>query len=137
MKSISIKQPFANLIKVGYKTIEVRSWKTDFRGDILICSSKQPFILFAKSGKSEAGEYTIYEKEDPENTYSVYLGAAICVAELFNITPFEKQHEEEANISHMPNNFAWHLRNIRLIKPFELTGKLRFFETNDNKIIYL
>jgi hypothetical protein len=36
MKTISVKQPWAYLICSGIKDIENRSWKTDFRGRVLI-----------------------------------------------------------------------------------------------------
>ena len=40
MKVITIKQPFATLIAVGLKEYEFRTWKTKFRGDILIHAGK-------------------------------------------------------------------------------------------------
>lgn len=39
MKVISIQEPYASLIKEGYKKIETRSWKTNYRGEILIHAS--------------------------------------------------------------------------------------------------
>ena len=36
MKAISIKQPWAYLIAAGVKDIENRSWKTNYRGTVLI-----------------------------------------------------------------------------------------------------
>ncbi len=36
MKCLSVSQPFADLIISGKKTVELRSWSTDFRGDFLI-----------------------------------------------------------------------------------------------------
>lgn len=40
MKAISIKQPWAYLIASGIKDIENRTWKTSYRGKVLIhCSS--------------------------------------------------------------------------------------------------
>ena len=36
MKVITIKQPFATLIKEGLKEYEFRTWKTKYRGEILI-----------------------------------------------------------------------------------------------------
>lgn len=36
MKAITIKQPWASLIVSGLKDIENRSWKTNFRGRVLI-----------------------------------------------------------------------------------------------------
>ena len=40
MKVISIKEPFASLIKDGVKIYETRSWKTNYRGEIYIHASK-------------------------------------------------------------------------------------------------
>lgn len=40
MKALSIKQPWASLVATGIKNIECRTWKTNYRGEILICSSK-------------------------------------------------------------------------------------------------
>lgn len=36
MKCLSISQPFADLIVQGKKTIELRNWNTNFRGEFLI-----------------------------------------------------------------------------------------------------
>lgn len=40
MKALSIKQPWAYLIAAGFKDIENRSWKTNYRGKFLIHASK-------------------------------------------------------------------------------------------------
>ena len=39
MKCLSISQPFADLIVSGKKTIELRKWNTNFRGEFLIHST--------------------------------------------------------------------------------------------------
>ena len=36
MKCLSVSQPFADLIVLGKKTIELRTWNTNFRGEFLI-----------------------------------------------------------------------------------------------------
>jgi hypothetical protein len=36
MKVLTIKQPWASLIMLGYKRFEFRSWKTNYRGKLLI-----------------------------------------------------------------------------------------------------
>ena len=41
MKAITIKQPWATLIAIGEKKNETRSWRTKFRGEILIHAGKQ------------------------------------------------------------------------------------------------
>jgi hypothetical protein len=40
MKALSVRQPWADLIASGKKTIEVRSWPTKYRGPLVICSTK-------------------------------------------------------------------------------------------------
>ena len=40
MKVLSIKEPYATLIKEKKKLIETRSWKTNYRGEIYIHASK-------------------------------------------------------------------------------------------------
>lgn len=51
MKALSIKQPWAWLIVNGYKDIENRAWKTNYRGPILVHASKsidlEAFHLFS------------------------------------------------------------------------------------------
>lgn len=39
MKVLSLLQPWASLVVLGHKKIETRSWKTDYRGEILIHAS--------------------------------------------------------------------------------------------------
>jgi len=41
MKALSIRQPWAGLIAAGVKTIETRNWRTGYRGQLLICASRQ------------------------------------------------------------------------------------------------
>ena len=36
MKVLTLKQPWASLVANGYKVYEFRSWKTKYRGEILI-----------------------------------------------------------------------------------------------------
>lgn len=38
IKALSIKQPYADQILRGIKVIEYRSWKTNYRGPLLICA---------------------------------------------------------------------------------------------------
>ena len=42
MKVIVVRQPWAWLIVHGYKDIENRSWRTRYRGTLLISGERQP-----------------------------------------------------------------------------------------------
>jgi hypothetical protein len=41
MKCLSLNQPYAELLISGKKTIEVRGWNTNFRGQFLVHASKK------------------------------------------------------------------------------------------------
>jgi hypothetical protein len=129
-KAISIKQPWANYIAQGIKLIEIRSWTTKYRGDIIICASKLPVdgykIIGYDNEKSIITNYKDYEE-------SVHLGKAICIAELYDITKMKRKDAKRALVKYNSDMYSWHLRNIRDIDPFDVKGKLGLFnlETND------
>ena len=104
MKALSVKQPWANLIASGKKTIETRVWATDYRGEILIVSSRTPKIEPA--------------------------GCAVCVTELVDCRPMTKADERAACCEIYPKAHAWVLGNVRPIKPFQVKGQLGVYEVD-------
>lgn len=104
MKALSVKQPWANLIATGKKTIETRQWKTDYRGTILICSTKMPDISPA--------------------------GAALAVANLIDCRSMSVLDEPKALCSKYDGAFAWVLDGIRPIKTFPVRGELGLFDVS-------
>lgn len=104
MKAISIKQPWANLIVSGQKTIETREWFTPYRGQILLVSSKIPKI-------------------EP-------CGCAVAVADLVDCRAMTKADKDAAKCSMYPNAFAWVLQNVRAIEPFPVKGQLGLYEVD-------
>lgn len=44
MKVLSLTEWYATLIKKGVKTIETRSWKTNYRGKLYIHASGENFL---------------------------------------------------------------------------------------------
>lgn len=66
MKALTIKQPWAGLIIAGIKDVENRTWKTAYRGRVLIHTSKTPcsrgeleaYPLPALSKSINLNEYT-------------------------------------------------------------------------------
>ena len=106
MKALSIEPYYAMQIFAKAKDIEVRTWKTDYRGDVLICSTNKREV----------------------NTIP---GHALCVATLSDIVPLERKHLKRAML---PGNFdtsgkyAWILTNLRYIVPFAVKGRLSLWE---------
>ena len=51
MKVLSLTEPYATLIKNGYKKMETRSWKTNYRGKLYIHSSSTKIPKESKNNK--------------------------------------------------------------------------------------
>ena len=102
MKAISVKQPWANMIAHGKKTIETRTWATLYRGTLLIVSSKKPKITPA--------------------------GYAIAVVQLINCRLMAPDDEFAACCQLYKDARAWILDDIRRIEPVPVTGKLGIYD---------
>lgn len=102
MKALSIHPYYAIGIVIGDKTIECRTWKTDYRGDILIVST----------AKKISG---------------LIPGHALGIVTLKNVRPFTKNDLRAAVMDkseYHEGMYAWELSNPRIIKPIPLKGKL-------------
>ncbi len=63
-------------------------------------------------------------------------GYATCVVTLDDVVPFKKCHLEAAMMDEMADGYAWLFSNPRLIKPFQVKGKLHIYDV-DHKIEYV
>ena len=119
MKTLSLKQPFAELILQGKKKIELRKWNTKFRGRFLIHASKIP------------------DKENMKkfNFNNLPLGFIVGEAELIDVKKYESEKEfyKDKNL-HLADSswgkYGFLLKNAKRIKPISAKGKLNFWEFN-------
>lgn len=114
MKALSIHPEYAMNIIKGLKTVEVRSWTTKYRGDLLVCST-------AKKGKG------------------LVSGHALGVVTLSDVSPMKRGHARAAMVNEYENwdgYYAWTLKNPRPIVPFPIKGKLSLWEC-DHSIEFL
>lgn len=112
MKALSVRNPYAHLIMCGEKEYEFRTWKTDYRGDLLICSSANPKIK------------------------DTICGHALCIVRLNDIFTVTAKNYRDFGLDEKPDGkmYAWQLTNGRVIKPFPVKGKLNFFNVDDDLI---
>ena len=78
-KCLSFKQPYAQIVVSGKKTIELRRWNTKFRGEFLVHASKHP-------DKSAC----VRNKIDPK---SLVKGAIVGKAELYDVKAYSTPKE--------------------------------------------
>ncbi|MEQ8577588.1 MAG: ASCH domain-containing protein [Balneola sp.] len=133
MKAISLWQPWATLMANNFKTIETRGWKTNYRGDLLICSTKNGL---SKKAFNETVEHLgMKELEYP-------LGQALCVVDLYDVIQtdmlsFYDYFSEEEFGDYSPGRFAWLTDSCRPIKPFQVVGQQGLFNVDDELIEFL
>ena len=121
MKCLSVCQPFANLILEGKKTIELRKWNTEFRGEFLVHAPRKILTDDCKRLKIKTNLIT---------------GAIIGKVELVSVKKYE--NELEINLDskkHLASNYAkenkygFILENPKQLKvPIPYNGQLNFFE---------
>lgn len=102
MRALSVKQPWANLIASGCKTIETRTWATPYRGPLLIVSSKRPNIAPA--------------------------GSAVAIAKLVDCRRMTKADETAACCNIYPNAVSWVFEDVQRIRPIPVKGALGVFD---------
>ena len=103
-KILTIKEPWATMIKEGLKTIETRTWKTKYRGKI--------FLHASKSQKSNIS------------------GKIFATAEIIDCRKMNKEDEKAACCEIYPNAHSWFLDKITKIEPIKAKGKLGLWETD-------
>lgn len=128
MKVISIQQPFASLIAENLKEYEFRTWKTAYRGDILIHSSKS---LTGKY-KASMNKFTEYDLEYPLGCLiaKATLTDCIQVDEVFKQSLRAKNPLVYSGITEDDtwSGYAFKLENIEKIEPIYTGGKLGLWE---------
>jgi hypothetical protein len=127
MKCISLKQPYAELLVSGKKTIECRTWSTRFRGDFLIHASKTVDI-----------EACVYYKMDIN---LVVKGSIIGKALIYNIKKYVSNDEfvldknKHLSLQNLHNNkiiYGFLIKDaVRFARPIPYLGKLGFFEVDE------
>ncbi len=129
MKALSLRQPYAELIVSGKKTIESRLWSTKFRGEFLIHTG-----VNISSGACK--RFCL----DPEKLVKgCIVGKAVLVSvkEYFNDEDYLKDSDKHFSSKEGLEEFGWVGKKKygfilgkveRFEKPIPLKGQLGFFE---------
>ncbi|MGM9881548.1 MAG: ASCH domain-containing protein [Bacilli bacterium] len=127
MKVLTIKEPWATLIISGYKMYEFRSWKTNYRGKILI-----------HAGMSLEEEYVPRFKEyDLKYSSGAIIGEATLTDCILVNDDFNRKLSEINPIvyetSGHTRNYAWKFENvIKYEKTIPCRGKLGLWNYDMN-----
>ena len=120
MKVLTIKEPFATLIKNKVKYIETRSWKTNYRGELYIHAGLSKLTKEIKERK----ELTKLYKENELKYGCIYM------TEDFIKEEKRKNPKNFVSGRYEVGRYAWVLDNIEPIKPIQAKGKLGIWYYN-------
>lgn len=129
MKVITIKQPYATLIKEGLKEYEFRTWKTKYRGDILIHAGKGMDKVAMKKFEHLNLEY-------PKGCIIAKATITDCILVDDNFRK-ELKLKNDLVYSHVIedkewNGYAFKLENIEKVEPIEINGKLSLWDYKED-----
>ncbi len=133
MKVLTIKEPFATLIKNKVKYIETRSWKTNYRGELYIQAG---VAKIRKDVRERKGLSELYNDDD------LNYGNIICKCNLVDCVYMTEEfinNEKNKNINNFISGhyevgrYAWILDNIEPIKPIKVKGQLGIWNYNEKK----
>ena len=127
MKCLSISQPFADLIISGKKSIELRSWNTNFRGDFLVHAPLK--IRFEDSKRLKIDRKFV-------------TGAIIGKAQLHDVKKYSSIEEIEmeqkfhmASKKSQKKTYGFILKNAKPFRiPIPWKGQLGLFDVDIPKI---
>lgn len=126
MLALSVRQPWASLIASGAKTIELRSWSTTHRGDLLIAAGR----AFDERGRHHG-------VDGPR-------ASAACIASLNDVRPATMNDADAACVPPALMRqllrdaqaagrtlYAWCLPNSRAVPMVNIRGQLGLFRVDD------
>lgn len=126
MKAISLHQPYATLIMLGYKHYETRSWKTSHRGPLAIHAAKHKSEAYRQLCATDPEISAILAKHNL--TYDTLpLGAVLGTCQVGEMYQNEQMTElsltELACGDYEPGRYAWTLYDVQaLVKPLTCRG---------------
>ncbi len=126
--ALSLRQPWAALLALGRKTVEVRSWSTDRRGLVLIHASRQV------DDRPEA--WAGLNGLDQERKLAELQGGIIGAAELVGCRAYSSRssfaRDRRLHLNHPawfqpPRLFGFVFENARVLPFRALPGWVKFF----------
>ena len=121
MKCLSVSQPFADLIILGKKTIELRKWNTNFRGELLIHAP-------LKIKTDDCKRLKIDKK--------FVTGAIVGKVEIYNVKKYDSKNQVKldqkfhfASKNFHDRTFGFLLKNAKSFRiPIPYKGQLGIFD---------
>lgn len=135
MKALTLNQPWASLVVIGAKSIETRSWRTSYRGPLLIHAGRR---WTADEQASYRDAVLVLEmagwRRPPAEFLApgVHLGCVMALCRLADCRPMPTPPPEGLDRhfgTYGPGRFGWILEDVRpLPTPVPWPGERRLWD---------
>lgn len=109
MKALTLFQPWASLVVYGFKHIETRSWRTAYRGPLVIHASKNatfmPRLLFLLAQGAVPPE--VRDLPFPTGALLAYVQLVNCGLAMAMLRHYGGSPTEEALGDYAPGRYGW------------------------------
>ena len=137
MPVLAVRQPWASLIEMGYKTLEVRNMNTHFRG---------PIAIYASRSKPKKADLALFED------HIVFSGGGDCLPYGMIIAKAElagcKKHVSESTFDSLRHKHLapmsyyqagktclWMLENVQTVEPVDFKASSIVWSSIDRDMI--
>lgn len=129
MKVLTIKEPFVTPFAIGMKHYETRSWKTNYRGEIYIHTSKT-------KDNSEPALEAVMDTELFPLGYIVLKGNLVDCIEMTDkfVREIKKDPLEYISGFYKVGRYAWKIEDIEVIEPIKAKGSLGIWNYIRNNV---
>ena len=131
--ALSWKEPYATLMFHG--KIETRTWPTNYRGPVLICTSIKDYridqIMNISGEKQFERIIDLIDDKKPE----IKNGFAIATGSLMQCRPMQKSDEDKCFVWYSPDLFCHIYKDVRPIKPFPFKGGRKWSSITNEQFI--
>lgn len=132
MKAISLWQPWASAMALGFKKIETRSWSTNYRGPLFIHAAKK-VIKWPSLYIQKVFDKTAFQPDD------LPFGQILCQVDLIDCKKIFIHNQPSGEMERLmgdytPGRYMWATDNLQTLFPFPFKGKQGIFDVPDDLV---
>lgn len=120
IRALTWKQPYGLLMMAPHNKIETRTWRTRYRGKVLMCAGKIGYhvdTIMELSGEKQYERIMERVIDKP-----MIFGQAFAVGDLIDCRRMTPADEDLCFVAYNPDLYCHVYSNVRAIEPFDWKG---------------
>lgn len=133
IRALNWREPYGALMLHG--KIETRTWKTNYRGLVLLCASKKDYPWDVVRSISEPEQFD--RILDLSSHLNMHNGVAFAISRLVDCRPMVKEDEDKCFVAYHPDLFCHVHADVKAIDPLPWKGAQGWQKVPQNVLNYL